>query len=96
MFAGEKISWLLVCAVQNSMLTYLISKKTKHEARNSKQYQNTNFQMFQTLKRIIYNKHEGRFRILVILDSDLFRISKLEFRISGLSGVGGKGCTLKR
>jgi hypothetical protein len=34
MFAGEKLSWLLVCAVQNSMLTYLISKKT--EARSTK------------------------------------------------------------
>jgi len=78
MFAGEKISWLLVCAVQNSMLTYLISKKTKHEARNSKQYQNTNFQMFQTLKRITYNKQKGRFGILVILDS----VSYFEIRIS--------------
>jgi hypothetical protein len=52
----------------------------KHEIRNSKQYQMTQC-----------HKQE-RFGILDFENSDLFRISMFEFRISRLGTLFGSGC----
>jgi len=45
---------LRVGALKNNTDSILDAKNPKYEARNPKQYQNTNFQMFQTLKATIY------------------------------------------